>query len=164
MVGVNRSAASREALLWAAHEASFRGDVLLVTHIDLPTAYAPELYDAATACHRLLVKCASLASDAEPGVAVGTLLLTGAISDELIRLSRSADLIVIGIEQDVPESASHTLGSIENRVLLEAQCPVVLVPKPAGSIVTVTGLRARSTLLTRQVPEPPYEALPVGGL
>jgi len=161
VVGVNRSAASRAAVLWAAQEAHLRHDVLIVTHIDLPTAYPPEIYDAATACHRLLAESATWASDAEPSIAVGTLLLSGGISAELIRLSRSADLLVIGIDQDARGSAPGVLGSIEERVVFEAQCPVVLVPEPVGSVATVAGLEIRSAG-PRRVSEPPYEAVPAG--
>ena len=88
VVGVSQSPASRYAVLWAAQEARIRRSVLLVTHVDPPSAYAPDLHDAATACHRLLANSATVASEAQPSVAVGTLLLTGSISDELIRLSR----------------------------------------------------------------------------
>jgi len=159
VVGVNCSAASRAAVLWAAHEARLRHDVLLVTHIDLPTAYAPEIYDAATACHRVLVECATLASDAEPSIAVGTVLLTGGISAELIRLSQSADLLVVGIGQDDPSSAPGLLYTIGDRVLLKAHCPVVLVPEPTGSAVTVAGRE-----LHLAIPKlPGSELLPVGG-
>jgi nucleotide-binding universal stress UspA family protein len=128
VVGVNRSAASRSAVVWAAREARIRHNVLLVTHVDPPSTYAPDLHDAATACHRLLAGWATLASETEPGVAVGTLLLCGSISDELISLSRSAALIVVGVDQDVARAAHGAIGSIEDRVVVQANCPVVTVP------------------------------------
>ena len=127
VVGVSQSSASSYAVLWAAEEARIRRNVLLVTHIDPPTAYAPDLHDAATTCHRLLAKSATIASDAQPSIAVGTVLLSGAISDELIRLSRSAALIVVGIDRDIPRSAHGAIGSIEDRVVVQAHCPVVTV-------------------------------------
>ena len=126
-MGVSQSPASSYAVLWAAKEARIRRNVLLVTHIDPPTAYAPDLHGAAASSHRLLANCATIASEAQPNVAVGTLLLSGAISDELIRLSRSAALIVVGIERDVPRSAHGAIGSIEDRVVVPAHCPVVTV-------------------------------------
>ena len=131
VVGVSQSTASSYAVLWAAHEARIRRNVLLVTHIDPPTAYAPDLHDAATTCHRLLANSATIASEAQPNVAVGTLLLSGAISDELIRLSRSAALIVVGIDHDVPRSAHGAIGSIEDRVVVQSHCPVVTVSAAA---------------------------------
>ena len=127
VVGASQSSASSYAVLWAAQEARIRRSVLLVTHIDPPTAYAPDMHDAATACHRLLANSATIASEAQPSVAVGTLLLRGAISDELIRLSRSAALIVVGIDRDVPRAAHGAIGSIEDRVVVQAHCPVVTV-------------------------------------
>ena len=127
VVGVSQSSVSSYALLWAAQEARIRRSVLVVTHIDPPTAYAPDLHDAATGCHRLLANSATIASEAQPSVAVGTLLLSGAISDELIRLSRSAALIVVGLDRDVPRAAHGAIGSIEDRVVVQAHCPVVTV-------------------------------------
>jgi nucleotide-binding universal stress UspA family protein len=64
-------------------------------------------------------------------VAVGTLLLTGSISDELIRLSRSATLIVVGVDHGVSRAAHGAIGSIEDRVAVHAHCPVVTVSGPA---------------------------------
>jgi nucleotide-binding universal stress UspA family protein len=164
VVGVNRSAASRRAVLWAAREANLRHDVLIVTHVDLPTAYAPEIYDAATACHRLLVECATLASDAEPSIAVGTLLLTGGISNELVRLTQSADLLVMGIDPDHRQPGPGPLGSVESRVLCEADCPVVLVRDPTRSTAALAGLGVGSAVPRQRVGEPPPpEPVPVGG-
>ena len=131
VVGVSRSSASRHAVLWAAQEAHLRHSVLLVTHVDPPSDYAPDLYDAATTCHRLLADSATVASEAQPGVAVGTLLLTGSISDELIRLSQSATLIVVGVDHGVSRAAHGAIGSIEDRVAVHAHCPVVTVSDPA---------------------------------
>ena len=127
VVGVSQSAASSCAVLWAAREARIRRTVLLVTHIDPPTGYALDRQDAASARLRLLAKSATIASEAQPSVAVGTLLLSGAISDELIRLSRSAALIVVAIDRDIPGSAPGAIGSIEERVVVQAHCPVVTV-------------------------------------
>ena len=62
---------------------------------------------------------------------LGQWLLRGSISDELIALSRSAALIVIGLDPDRPRSAHGALGSIEDRVAVQAQCPVVTVSGPA---------------------------------
>jgi nucleotide-binding universal stress UspA family protein len=131
VVGVSRSPASRHAVLWAAQEAHIRRSVLLVTHVDPPSEYAPDLHDAATACHRLLADSATVASEAQPGVAVGTLLLTGSISDELIRLSQSAELIVVGVDHGVSRAAHGAIGSIEDRVAVHAHCPVVTVSAAA---------------------------------
>jgi len=131
VVGVSRSLASRYAVLWAAQEAQIRRSVLLVTHVDPPSDYAPDLYDAATMCHRLLADSATVASEAQPSVAVGTLLLTGSISDELIRLSQSATLIVVGVDHGVSRAAHGAIGSIEDRVAVHAHCPVVTVSNPA---------------------------------
>jgi nucleotide-binding universal stress UspA family protein len=131
VVGVDGSAVSRWAVLWAAEEARIRHNVLLVTHIDQPAAYAPDLHDAATACHRLLLSCATLASDAQPSVAVGTLLLSGSISDELISLSHSATMLVVGVDREVPRASHGVIGSVEDRVVVQAHCPVVTVSAPA---------------------------------
>ena len=163
MVGVSRSAASRAAVLWAAQEAYLRHNVLLVTHLDLPSAYGPEPDDGDAACRRLLVEWASLASDEEPSVAVGTVLLTGGISDALIRLSRSADLLVVGLEHEVGGSGPDGLGSLEDRVPLEAHCPVVMVRDPARSAAAVAGHELRAAAARQRANEPPPEAVPACG-
>ena len=126
-MGASQSRSSGYAVLWAAQEARIRRNVLLVTRIHPSTADAPDLHDAATASHRLLANSATLASEAQPSVAVGTLLLSGATSDELIRLSRSAALIVEGIDRDVPRATHGAIGAIEDRVVVQAHCPVVTV-------------------------------------
>lgn len=133
VVGVDRSTASRHAVRWAAREARIRRSVLIITHVDPPSDDAADLHDAATACHALLATSATAASEAEPSVPVGTWLLRGSISDELIALSRSAALIVLGIDPDRPRSAHGALGSIEDRVAVQAQCPVVTLSCPASA-------------------------------
>ena len=163
VVGVNRSAASRAAVLWAAQEAYLRHNVLLVTHLDLPSAYSPEPDDGTAACGRLLVQWASLASDEEPSIAVGTVLLKGGISDALIRLSRSADLLVVGLDQKVGGPGPDGLGSIEDRVLLEAHCPVVMARDRARSAATVAGHELRAAAARQRAAQPPPEAVPACG-
>jgi nucleotide-binding universal stress UspA family protein len=132
VVGVDGSPASRHAVLWAAQEARIRRSYLIITHIDPPTPDAAGLYDGATDCHTVLAASAAAASQREPAVAVGALLLSGAIRDELLKLSKSAVLIVVGVDQTKPRAAFGAIGSIEDRVVVHSSCPVVTVSSPSN--------------------------------
>ena len=58
---------------------------------------------------------------------VTSLLLGGAISDELIQLSNTALLLVIGVDETRPRGSYGVIGAIEDRVVMHAGCPVVTV-------------------------------------
>ncbi len=127
VVGVNESPSSRAAVTWAADQARRRRCDLIITHIDPATFDPAELHDAATSCHLLLAASATAASLAQPSVPVTSLLLGGAISDELIQLSNTSLLLVIGIDETRPRGSYGAIGAIEDRVVMHADCPVVTV-------------------------------------
>ena len=56
-----------------------------------------------------------------------SLLLGGAISDELIQLSTTALLLVIGVDETRPRGSYGAIGAIEDRVAMHSGCPVVTV-------------------------------------
>jgi nucleotide-binding universal stress UspA family protein len=127
VVGVDGSQAARHALLWAAQEARLRRSHLLITHIDPPAIDAAGLRASTIGVEAVLKASAAEASGREPGIAVGTLLLHGQISDELVRLSSSANLLVIGVDPTRSRAAHGALGAIEDKVVVQARCPVVAV-------------------------------------
>ena len=99
VVGVDASPSSRAAVTWAARQAQRRRCDLIITHID-PVSVAPVPgHAAATSSRSLLAASATAASSSQPTVPVTSLLLEGSVSDELIRLSASALLLVIGIDE-----------------------------------------------------------------
>ncbi|MBM7797120.1 nucleotide-binding universal stress UspA family protein [Microlunatus panaciterrae] len=63
-------------------------------------------------------------------MAVTTQLLGGQVRDELIRLTGTAALLVLGVDRTKSPAAHGALGAIENRVAVHARCPVVLVSRP----------------------------------
>ena len=140
VVGVDGSLVARSAVLWAAREARLRQCDLIITHIDPPQMDAVGL-DRGTSTHSALLDDSAAAARREPSISVRTRLLQGSISDELIRASEAALLLVIGIDRDKKRAAHGALGPIEDRVAVHAHCPVVVVsrlpiarPKPTSDV------------------------------
>jgi len=128
VVGVDGSAASLRAVLWAAAEARIRRGDLIITHVQPAVPVVGSTRSGAGVDrHRLLTLSATAASTRQPGVAVGTLLLTGDISDQLIELSRSAAVLVVGLDRSVSRASHGATGPVEDRVIAHAHCPVVIV-------------------------------------
>jgi len=125
IVGVNASRESQNAALWAAQEARLRRLDLIIAHVT-PDSARPNP-DTAVDRENLLNSSAAAASQREPSVAVGTLLLRGVVSEALVRLTKSAALLVVGVDSAKPRSAYGALGSVEDRLLVHASCPVVTV-------------------------------------
>ena len=144
IVGVDGSANARYALQWAVKEASAKHEPLTVltvnevaasfwTHqpITVP-ADADLLEKARQAATELAEKIVS--GLGEPGPASLTVrAINGFASDELVKASRDADLIVVGARGGAQSGglAHHTpVGSVSNKVLHHSECPVVVVPAP----------------------------------
>ena len=142
VVGVDGSLVARSAVLWAAREARLRQCDLIITHIDLPQMDAVGLDRGASPHRALLDDSVAAATHSEPSVTVSTRQLQGSISDELIRASEAAVLLVLGIDRAKGRAAHGALGPIEDRVAVHANCPVVVVsrtpttgPKPSREVV-----------------------------
>jgi len=129
LVGVDGSRASRSAVLWAAQEARIRRGQLVITHVDPPTADAVGLSGEPVGSETMLEASAAAASLREPSVIVATLLLQGPVTDELINLSRSVSMLVVGVDPSRPRAACDALGPVEDRVVVHARCPVVTVSR-----------------------------------
>lgn len=116
LVGVDGSPNGWHALDWAARESERTGRGLRVVQVDGEPGTAPGgvLHDAA----------AGLAAR-HPTVDVTTTLLTGDPAGRLVELSRSADLVVVGRGRRGISRLLH--GSVANRVLAHAHCPVAVV-------------------------------------
>jgi nucleotide-binding universal stress UspA family protein len=130
LVGVDGSRAARNAVLWAAQEAQLRHAELVITHVDPPSPDAVGLYGEPVGSEAILEACATAASQWAPSVTVATLLLRGGITDELIRLSASATMLVVGVDSAKSRAAHGVLGPVEDRVVVHADCPVVTVHGP----------------------------------
>jgi nucleotide-binding universal stress UspA family protein len=125
IVGVNTSRVAQNAVLWAAQEARLRRLDLIIAHVT-PDGPNP---DTAVDRENLLNSSAAAASRREPSVAVGTQVLHGVVSEALAQLTKSAALLVVGVDSAKPRSAYGALGSVEDRLLVHASCPVVTVSR-----------------------------------
>jgi len=88
------------------------------------------LADARKAASSLAEKATNALGDARPD-SVSITAVNGFAADELIGASKDADLLVVGASGGAQGSgmAHHMpLGSISNKVLHHAHCPVVVVP------------------------------------
>jgi nucleotide-binding universal stress UspA family protein len=128
VVGIDATPRARTTVLWAAEEARLRHCSLVITHIRAELSATEASRESLAAEHELLAVSAEAASAREPGVPVGTQLLRGAVSDELIAFSRTAALLVIGVDQTRSRASHGALGPLEDRVVAHAHCPVVVLP------------------------------------
>jgi nucleotide-binding universal stress UspA family protein len=142
IVGVDGSANARRALEWAMREAAVRHVPLNVvtvhevaasfwTHqpIAVPADKAL-LENARTAAAELADKTAAELGVPAPGQVTVT-AVNGFAAAELVSASKDADLLVVGARGGARSGglAQHTpLGSVSNKVLHQAHCPVVVVP------------------------------------
>jgi nucleotide-binding universal stress UspA family protein len=127
IVGVNASRVAQHAVLWAAQEARLRRLDLIIAHVT-PDDASPNP-DTAVDRENLINSSAEAASRREPSVAVGTLLLRGIVSEELSQLTKSAALLVVGVDSTKSRAAYGASGSLEDRLLVHASCPVVTVSR-----------------------------------
>jgi nucleotide-binding universal stress UspA family protein len=136
VVGVDGSDGAAAALRWAFEEARRTGGELEVVlafdfqlgWIDVGATYQAEWIEHATLkardeVHRLIAD-----SIADPGaVVVHPLVVEGAPAEVLIEVARSADLLVVGT-RGRGGFAGLLLGSVSQRCVERAPCPVVVVP------------------------------------
>ncbi len=126
VVGIDASPNSRYAVLWAVAEARIRRCALVITHVD-PLSPNGEARHASAELDVLLAVSAAAASLREPAVPVGTLLIRGSVSDELVALSRTSALLVLGVDPDRRRADYGALGPLEDRVVAHSRCPVIVV-------------------------------------
>lgn len=135
VVGVDQSPEARWAVLWAAREARLRGATLSLAHVKSSVTDDRAGDDLESEAETLLIVRAAEASQLEPGISVAPRLYeSGSISEQLIELSGTAALLVLGVDSARPRADHGLLGPVEDRVVVHAHCPVVTVNGP-GSIV-----------------------------
>jgi nucleotide-binding universal stress UspA family protein len=141
VVGVNGSRASRQALLWATNEAGLRRAELLVVHIVAPAVDAVGIGAGHQFADDLLAVSAAAAADLEPDVPIRVLRIeSDAISERLVELTGSADLLVLGVDPTRTRASHGIRGPLEDRVAVHARCPVVTV---AGTLLSVANVYRR---------------------
>lgn len=132
LVGHDGSPSARDALRWAleyAAETSARVQVLrgwTMSTAPRPASmqggYVPPIEDfEAAVVERLRADIAPALAESGTGVEVEFQAYHGSIAEELVRASRSADLVVVG-----------SRGSVTDQCLKHADCPVVVVRGDGG--------------------------------
>jgi nucleotide-binding universal stress UspA family protein len=146
VVGVDGSAASLEALTWAAAEALLRGARVVALHawtfvpvapigdpgmIAIPAGDLAGQLEAETEAARAeLTSSVAEALGPEPGVEVEARLTESDPGEALVAESESADLVVVGSHGRSGFRAA-ILGSVSRHVVDRAHCPVVVVRQRA---------------------------------
>jgi len=138
IVGVDGSEVSRRALDWAVREAGLRGAALTVLAVhQVATNHwtgTAELYPAdqpiteamRRAAEEAVQKAVSQAGDPAPA-SVTVRAVSGLPAQELVGASSDADLVVVGTNSGGGLS-QMLLGSVTNKVVNHAACPVVVIP------------------------------------
>jgi nucleotide-binding universal stress UspA family protein len=145
VVGVDGSAGSGAALRWAYRQAQLTGAELEVVlafsselaWIDVGSDYQARWIEDATLrardeLHRFVAAAAPgragvPEAPGSPEVVVHQLVVEGAPADVLVEIARPADLLVVGT-RGRGGFAGLLLGSVSQRCVERAPCPVVVVP------------------------------------
>jgi nucleotide-binding universal stress UspA family protein len=132
VVGVDGSPCSREALGWAARQASLTGEPLtVVTTWSMPTSYgwSPPPPDSLDLQHEIATMQARVVNEVigeNPPFAVELQVLPGHPAPVLTELSADADLVVVG-SRGHGGFVGALLGSVSEHLTTHARCPVVVV-------------------------------------
>jgi nucleotide-binding universal stress UspA family protein len=149
VVGIDGSAESIAAVRWAADEATARGCSLVVVHVSDAVTTGPWSSSRSLRAgirqltQPLVDDGIAIASDAHPGLRVRGRAMIGTTVPVLMKLSDSAGLIVLG-RQGRGALAAHLIGSVPQRLMAHAHCPVVMVAdrhQPVGRVVAAIGDR-----------------------
>ena len=127
VVGDDGSSVSQAAVLWAAEEARLRGRRLLIVHVDRRDGSGRD-HDAALTRELLLNASAQAASQREPTVIVGTLLLRGRAAESLLDVTRSATMLVVGNAHG-GRWLGRNSNSVTHRLTSSGLCNVVTVSR-----------------------------------
>jgi nucleotide-binding universal stress UspA family protein len=132
VVGVDGSTASKRALRWALDEAKLRGAELVAVHawmppvpVDVPFDMGPVPIDWEDAAKASLDTCLEeVVRDGD--VPVQNRVIESGASHALIKLSETADLLVLG-SRGHGGFANLLLGSVTQQCAQHASCPVVVI-------------------------------------
>ena len=138
VVGYDVSAEAESALLWAADWASVRDAPLVVTYAVSPphaltwssSSVRPEPDVLRRAARRIARRGGDEARHHHPPLEVREIGAVGSPAAELVAMSQSADLVVVG-RRSPDAQADTSLGSVSFALGMHARCPVVVVQGPA---------------------------------
>ena len=131
VVGIDGSAASEEALAWAADESRVRGAVLEIDHVwSLPNlgygGFVAQIDDFEKDAKELLEKVTDRARKNHPDLTIESNLLEGPPAPALIVRGKRADLLVVG-SRGHGGFAGLMLGSVSQQLVHHAEFPIVVV-------------------------------------
>jgi nucleotide-binding universal stress UspA family protein len=132
VVGVDGSESSIEACRWAIKEARLRGSRLkIVTAWNWPSGYGypmpmPPGLDLALEAKRVQQDVLGDLGDFALGVEIEEQVVQGHPYEVLVRVSRDAAMLVVG-HRGFGEFLAFFVGSVTERVVAHAHCPVVVV-------------------------------------
>ncbi len=137
-VGVDGSHDAHRALEWAIKEAAAHHAPLTVLAVHevavsgwtgKPIVLPPDLpavEQARQAAEETVTKTLSALGESRPA-SVTVRAVNGLAAEELINASRDSDLVVVGF-RGTSGFARVVLGSVSNKLVHNAHCPVVVVP------------------------------------
>jgi nucleotide-binding universal stress UspA family protein len=127
VVGIDCSPLAEVPLRWALREAALRSVPLTVVHAWSSEGCDPRGSDSSAdvACEAARVLVTRVQREEEP-VDVYLDVAEGRPADILVRRSASADLLVVGT-RGLDTLAGALLGSVSQRCVTQATCPVVVV-------------------------------------
>jgi nucleotide-binding universal stress UspA family protein len=126
VVGIDGSANAGFALAWAVSEAAARRAPLTVVTVD--DDY--QLAAVKAAATELTEQAVSELGEAKPA-SITVTAVRGSAVEELLAVAHGADMLVLGARGGAQAGglAAHSpIGSVTNKVLHRAKCPVVLIP------------------------------------
>ncbi len=131
VVGIDGSAASEEALIWAAEESRVRGAVLEIDHVwSLPNlgygGFVAQIDDFEKDAKELLERVTDQARKNHPDLTIESNLLEGPPAPALIVRGKRADLLVVG-SRGHGGFAGLMLGSVSQQLVHHAEFPIVVV-------------------------------------
>jgi nucleotide-binding universal stress UspA family protein len=169
VVGLDGSPPAQAAVAWGAREAGLRGLPLTLLHVvdDVLVQYTPgNLEDLEPPARLMLQQAADRAMSSQPLVPVRVEVTAGSPGQELVAMSRSAAMLVLG-SRGLGGFRELITGSVALRVVHHAHCPVVLVrPQHAdvprrGVVVGVDGSEAAEDALAFAFPAAEVRSVPL---
>ncbi len=143
-VGVDGSHHAHRALDWAMRRAAVHHAPLTVVAVHevaasgwtgnpiiLP-ADEPELEKTRQAAEEAVAKAAIHLGESQPA-SVTVRAVNGFPAEELVNASRDADLVVVGFH-GASRFAHLVLGSVSDKVVHQAHCPVMVVPEADSTV------------------------------
>ncbi len=134
VVGVDGSESSIEACRWALNEARLRGTSLsVVTAWNWPSGYGypmpmPPGLDLVVESKNMQQEVVASLGEEAAGVKIDEQVMQGHPYEVLVGVSRDAAMLVVG-RRGFGEFVSFFVGSVTERIVAHAHCPVVVVRK-----------------------------------